>query len=188
MASPLRGRLMVGRLTLDQVVKVRVLAPQPQKTPAHARVFRPSAGLTETQSPISQAWSISVVVSPRTDVSRWQRANIARVELHKLGPRVYVLGRRVHECQVGIALMLGVSLALFSGRLPVAHWSLGLLAVGAWLVVKDWRDLFASSRDTARWRLGVHRTSRALQHVRRGERLPVLAAACTSSLGLINMV
>jgi hypothetical protein len=24
----LRGRLMVGRLTLDQVVKVRVLAPQ----------------------------------------------------------------------------------------------------------------------------------------------------------------
>jgi hypothetical protein len=25
---PLRGRLMVGRLTLDQVVKVRVLAPQ----------------------------------------------------------------------------------------------------------------------------------------------------------------
>jgi hypothetical protein len=26
----LRGRLMVGRLTLDQVVKVRVLAPQPQ--------------------------------------------------------------------------------------------------------------------------------------------------------------
>ena len=27
---PLRGRLMVGRLTLDQVVKVRVLAPQPR--------------------------------------------------------------------------------------------------------------------------------------------------------------
>jgi len=31
---PLRGRLMVGRLTLDQVVKVRVLAPQPHKIPA----------------------------------------------------------------------------------------------------------------------------------------------------------
>jgi hypothetical protein len=28
MRAPLRGRLMVGRLTLDQVVKVRVLAPQ----------------------------------------------------------------------------------------------------------------------------------------------------------------
>ena len=31
MPSPLRGRLMVGRLTLDQVVKVRVLAPQPHR-------------------------------------------------------------------------------------------------------------------------------------------------------------
>jgi hypothetical protein len=30
METPLRGRLMVGRLTLDQVVKVRILAPQPQ--------------------------------------------------------------------------------------------------------------------------------------------------------------
>src|SRR5439155_702405 len=30
--GPLRGRLMVGRLTLDQVVKVRVLAPQPPKS------------------------------------------------------------------------------------------------------------------------------------------------------------
>jgi hypothetical protein len=29
----LRGRLMVGRLTLDQVVKVRVLAPQPDEKP-----------------------------------------------------------------------------------------------------------------------------------------------------------
>jgi hypothetical protein len=33
MRAPLRGRLMVGRLTLDQVVKVRVLAPQPSKPP-----------------------------------------------------------------------------------------------------------------------------------------------------------
>src|SRR5207248_3018732 len=36
MPCALRGRLMVGRLTLDQVVKVRVLAPQPQKTAAQA--------------------------------------------------------------------------------------------------------------------------------------------------------
>jgi hypothetical protein len=36
MANPLRGRLMVGRLTLDQVVKVRVLAPQLSEDPASA--------------------------------------------------------------------------------------------------------------------------------------------------------
>src|SRR5579862_6796367 len=34
MAPPLRGRLMVGRLALDQVVKVRILAPQPFSSPA----------------------------------------------------------------------------------------------------------------------------------------------------------
>ena len=35
-AVALRGRLMVGRLTLDQVVGVRVPAPQLHKNPAHA--------------------------------------------------------------------------------------------------------------------------------------------------------
>ena len=35
--DPLRGRLMVGRLTLDQVVKVRVLAPQLGEVPAKPR-------------------------------------------------------------------------------------------------------------------------------------------------------
>ena len=34
---PLRGRLMVGRRTLNPVVKVRVLAPQPLESPARAR-------------------------------------------------------------------------------------------------------------------------------------------------------
>ena len=36
-AGPLRGRLMVGRLTLDQVVGVRVPAPQPRYFPPAAR-------------------------------------------------------------------------------------------------------------------------------------------------------
>src|SRR6266436_7673486 len=35
---PLRGRLMVGRLALDQVVKVRILAPQPRKPAGGRRV------------------------------------------------------------------------------------------------------------------------------------------------------
>jgi hypothetical protein len=39
MGGPLRGRLMVGRLTLDQVVKVRILAPQPHESPLPTRVF-----------------------------------------------------------------------------------------------------------------------------------------------------
>jgi hypothetical protein len=43
MRLALRGRLMVGRLTLDQVVKVRVLAPQPSRAPA-PRAFLFPAG------------------------------------------------------------------------------------------------------------------------------------------------
>src|SRR5436190_12014215 len=40
MPSALRGRLMVGRLTLDQVVGVRVPAPQPHESPAPAGFSR----------------------------------------------------------------------------------------------------------------------------------------------------
>ena len=43
MAAPLRGRLMVGRLTLDQVVKVRVLAPQPEKHAGNGKVPLPAS-------------------------------------------------------------------------------------------------------------------------------------------------
>src|SRR5207237_10029464 len=44
--DPLRGRLTVGRLTLDQEVGVRIPAPQPQKSPAPAgfSVARRDAG------------------------------------------------------------------------------------------------------------------------------------------------
>jgi lysyl-tRNA synthetase class 2 len=113
---------------------------------------------------------------------------IAHVELHELGPRVYLAGRRIHEYQVGAALFVAALAAVFAGRLPAEPWSLGVLAAGAWLFVKDWRDLFASTRDTACWRLGVHRTRAALQRVRRGERLPILAALCAAGLGVVNLV
>jgi len=121
-------------------------------------------------------------------VSRWRRAKIARVELHELGPRVYFFGRRIHEYQAGAVLVLGALVALLSGLIPLEPWSVGLFVTGSWLFVKDWRDLFASTRDTARWRLGVHRTRTALQHVRRGERLPLLAALCAAGLGVVNLV
>jgi hypothetical protein len=46
MANALRGRLMVGRLTLDQVVKVRVLAPQLRKAPLMRGFLLPERALT----------------------------------------------------------------------------------------------------------------------------------------------
>ena len=68
-----------------------------------------------------------------------------RIERHRLGPRLHVLGRRIHEYQVGLAAL---------AALPLNRWT---AAVGLSLVVKDWPDLFPATRDRASWRLGIHR-------------------------------
>ena len=83
-----------------------------------------------------------------------------RLERHRLGPRVYVLGLRIHEFALGFAV-LGVLLA---GGL-MERWELGhgtelATAFGSWLVVKDWRDLFPSRRNTAAWSFLPHRVPR----------------------------
>ena len=80
-----------------------------------------------------------------------------RVEKHELGPRVYVLGQRIHEFVLGFAV-LGLLLTMALSD----HWELtkrfdAATVFGAWLVVKDWRDLFPSKRNTAAWSLLPHR-------------------------------
>jgi hypothetical protein len=83
------------------------------------------------------------------------------LERHRLGPRVYVLGVRIHEFALGLAV-LGVLLA--GGIVDVwdlTHRTEGALIVGSWLVAKDWRDLFPSKRNTGRWSLLPHRVPRA---------------------------
>ena len=80
-----------------------------------------------------------------------------RIERHALGPRVYILGLRVHECALGLGV-LAVTVAGFAAEL----WGMtrqieGAALVGTWLVVKDWRDIFRSKRNTAEWSLLLHR-------------------------------
>ena len=104
-----------------------------------------------------------------------------RVEQHQLGPRVYFLGRRWHDWHLG-AIVLG---ALAVGALfGLVHRNLsGLLvaSAGCWLIVKDWRDLTATRRDTAAWRLGLHRRPHPLRAFRPADPLPLIAAlACTT--------
>ena len=80
-----------------------------------------------------------------------------RLERHALGPRVYVLRRRIHEYHLGLAILLVLAV---SAALDWLHFDLAavLAAVaGVWLVAKDWRDLIPSQRDTASWRVGLHR-------------------------------
>jgi hypothetical protein len=85
---------------------------------------------------------------------------VLRLERHRLGPRVYVLGVRVHEFALGFAvlaiLVAGTVVELWgvTGRTETAA------GLGSWLVAKDWRDLFPSKRNTASWSLLPHRVPR----------------------------
>src|SRR6478609_6930045 len=83
-----------------------------------------------------------------------------RVERHALGPRCFILGRRLHEWHVGVVLLVCCLLATAAD----AFLRAGVLAVvGAWLLAKDYNDLLPSRRDTTAWSLGVHRRPLALR-------------------------
>ena len=83
-----------------------------------------------------------------------------RLERHRLGPRVYLLGLRIHEFALGFAV---IGVLLVGGWADV--WDLTrrtevAALFGTWLVGKDWRDLFPSKRNTASWSLLPHRVPR----------------------------
>ena len=110
-----------------------------------------------------------------------------RLESHELGPRLYVLGRRVHECHAGIALAAVAASILVTGWPLPAPAALAVLAVGAWLIWKDWRDLFPGRRDEAAWSAGMHRLPTPLRGRGRGHALAPVAGACTAAMGLVNV-
>ena len=108
---------------------------------------------------------------------------LLHLERHALGPRVHVLGVRVHEWHLGIAGLLAAGLTIALGAGPVP--ALLLAAVSAWLVVKDWRDLHPATRDTASWARGIHRLPGL--ETPRGDAIPAIAAVATAGVGLLNL-
>lgn len=94
----------------------------------------------------------------------------ARLERHANGPRVYVLGRRIHEFHLGVVFLLLAAVTFATGTGPVWLAASSEAAGGAWLVIKDWPDLFPSTRDTACWRFGVHRPPRMPWQARERDR------------------
>jgi lysyl-tRNA synthetase class 2 len=111
-----------------------------------------------------------------------------RLHRHPHGPRVYALGCRIHEWQLGLT-MLAVD---FAGRAAGA-WHLTLVPLltagaGCWLILKDWRDLVPSKRDTSSWRIGLHRRAAPLRAARRADGLPALAGSVTFAVGLVNLL
>lgn len=113
---------------------------------------------------------------------------LIRVERHPQGPRVYLLGRRAHECHLGLAL-LAVALLGWAARL----WGTGVgfwvpIALGGAATLKDWRDLVPSLRDTGSWRLGLHRRFAPLRAMRYADGLPTLAGWIAFAIGVANFV
>ena len=81
---------------------------------------------------------------------------LIHLERHELGPRVYILRQRVHECALSLGLLALGPLALLD---DFHHPRMGgsVAAAGAYFLVKDWQDLIPSRRNTSRWRPLLHR-------------------------------
>ncbi len=84
-----------------------------------------------------------------------------RLERHRLGPRVYLLGLRIHEVTLGLGVLALLLVGGFTELWELSRGTEAATMLGSWLVVKDWRDLFPSRRNTARWGLLPHRVPRA---------------------------
>ena len=100
---------------------------------------------------------------------------------------MYVLGVRIHEWHLGAVLLAGTLAVLLPDFWEPSPLMGVIGALGLWLVVKDWRDLVPSRRDTAAWRIGLHRRTAPLRSIRRAEDLPALAAAVSFAVGLVNL-
>ena len=111
-----------------------------------------------------------------------------RVERHALGPRIYFLGVRWHEWHLGALILgmlaAGLALGLVHDALPTVLAA----AAGIWLVAKDWRDISRGRRDTAAWRLGLHRPPLPLRRLSRAEPLPLIVAVVAAAFAVINLL
>jgi lysyl-tRNA synthetase class 2 len=110
-----------------------------------------------------------------------------RLERHRLGPRVFLLGRRLHEWHLGLLAIAGAICGALLGRIGAGPALVAAL-LGAWLVAKDWPDLTGRHRDTAAWRLGFHRRPLPLRPSRHLDDVPAIAALATAAVGLVDLL
>jgi lysyl-tRNA synthetase class 2 len=109
------------------------------------------------------------------------------VERHALGPRVFFLGVRWHDWHLGLALLVALGAGALLGFVHDGFPSALAVLAGVWLIAKDWRDLTAHRRDTAAWRLGLHRHPHPLRTFRRADPLPVLVALAAATIATVDL-
>lgn len=117
-----------------------------------------------------------------------RRARVIGVDRHRQGPRVYLFGRRIHEYMLGASILALVVAGWLSGFAHDSAATLTLAGIGLWLVAKDWRDILPSQRDTASWRLGIHRRATPLREARSRESVPFLAAVLALAVAFVNLI
>ena len=111
-----------------------------------------------------------------------------RLERHPFGPRVYVLRRRIHEYHLGLAILAVLAVGSLLHFVEIGLGTALATIAGLWLVVKDWRDVLPSKRDSATWQVGLHRRAAPLRSLRRSDSLPTLAALAALVAGVVNLV
>ena len=128
------------------------------------------------------------VDGPLGGFAHGSRRVIVQLERNPRGPRLYLFGLRIHECHLGLVLLVVDLAGWAAGVWSLSVWSGGVMLVGGWMVVKDWRDLVPSLRDTGAWRVGVHARFAPLRALRYADGLPALAGAVTFAIGVVNLV
>ncbi|MEZ5079843.1 MAG: phosphatidylglycerol lysyltransferase domain-containing protein [Thermoleophilia bacterium] len=112
---------------------------------------------------------------------------LVTLQRHPLGPRLYLLGRRIHEYMVGLALMLIAVGATIGDRGLPSHGGSVLAVGGGWLFVKDWNDLVPSRRDTTCWTWTIHRRP-AARGTGGGAAVPWLMSLAAGLTGLVLLL
>src|SRR5438105_5924119 len=110
------------------------------------------------------------------------------VERHALGPRIYFVGVRWHEWHLGALILVVLAFGFAFGFVHDALPTFLAVAAGVWLIAKDWRDISRHRRDTAAWRLGLHRPPLPLRRFSRAEPLPLVVAAVAAAFAVINLL
>lgn len=115
-------------------------------------------------------------------------ARILRIERHEKGPRVFVLGRRVHEVELGFWILGLLAIGALTHRVhgDMATWI--ALFAALFFIAKDFRDLIPSQRDTGSWSLGFHRRVAPLREHRPLDLVPLLAGLITAVIGVFNLL
>ena len=111
-----------------------------------------------------------------------------QIEHHGLGPRVYFLGRRWHDWHLGGLILVTLGVVFVTGVMRDRLVGVLVALIAVWLIMKDWRDLTAKRRDTAAWRLGLHRIPHPLRTFRRADPLPALTAIAAAVIALADLI